>query len=488
MKQQPTARMPKAGIIILALSLIALVLFAGHSETGPPPAAAQNQLVWESDGQPDINENSEPTSGNKDSQLSQEFAPALTEEISTAADTDLWRLDDVYVEGYVCNGPSRQEHGAFGLRSLSLVCDGEFSPYGIRAVHAEGTMWIDYPDLLQGGQPAVFTAEAAGSMTWELTDSTKQGKATFSLGQHVSEKGLALLNLCHYDESVQKYGGATGSAEMQIGRQTCSYDSGVDFSRKNEVNIKFDLWAKAGDYYGFSMYGVSGRVTLTYKRCPDPNDCKPPDIARLGAEVIAPVVEYMGEEVPVGEMFFPETCPLPDGRSADDCASIIEMKNRAALYTKCVSNMAERLQALIQLIDFSKDKDMDMHMKQVVVYLANKKIAENCTLPRAATGDYELGLVLAQGAILLNNVLDGQTVDVSTPAGSAGTGKVGGFLTAYNPDTATATFQSHGAPLTVRPKTGPTLVLQPNQQVVVTSAGAGPVENLPHLYLPVQVR
>jgi hypothetical protein len=60
-------------------------------------------------------------------------------------------------------------------------------------------------------------------------------------------------------------------------------------------------------------------VTWTYRA----EQNTPVEEARLGAEVIAPVVTYQGEEVPVGEIFFPETCPLPFGRAADSCASNI---------------------------------------------------------------------------------------------------------------------------------------------------------------------
>jgi hypothetical protein len=85
--------------------------------------------------------------------------------------------------------------------------------------------------------------------------------------------------------------------------------------------------------------------------------------------------------------------------------------------------MANRLQALLQLVDFSKNKEENAAMKIAIAHLAIIKIAENCSLPRSATSDYELGLVLEQGAILLNNALDGQTVDIITPAGSAGTAR-----------------------------------------------------------------
>ena len=121
----------------------------------------------------------------------QETIP-VSDQSAPAADTDRWRLDDVYVKETVCQilyGPSREEYGAFGLQSVSPVCNGASLGKGIRTLHTEGTMRIGYPELLQGGQPAVFTAEADGSMTWELLDTTKTGTAWLELSQ--SSDGVA---------------------------------------------------------------------------------------------------------------------------------------------------------------------------------------------------------------------------------------------------------------------------------------------------------
>lgn len=208
----------------------------------------------------------------------QETIP-VADQGAPAADTDRWRLDDVYVNETVCQylyGPSREEYGAFGLQSVSPVCNGADLGKGIRTLHAEGTMRIGYPELMQGGQPAVFTAEADGSMTWELVDTTKSGSAWLELAQSVT--GLPLL--CRYAEYVRQDGGATGSAALRIGRQTCSYDPAVAFSGKNEVQVVFSFRSLAGRVQSWSMNGASGAVKLTYKRCPDPNNCPPPEIRR----------------------------------------------------------------------------------------------------------------------------------------------------------------------------------------------------------------
>ena len=214
-------------------------------------------------------------------------------------------------------GPSREEYGAFGLQSVSPVCNGASLGKGIRTLHTEGTMRIGYPELLQGGQPAIFTAEADGSMTWELVDTTKTGSAWLELAQSVT----GLPGLCKYAEYRRQDGGATGSAALRIDRQTCTYDPAAAFSGKNEVQIVFSFASLAGRVQSWSMDGANGAVKLTYKRCTDPNNCKPPEIRRpvlivpgiLGSYYYATADhQYLGPQ--------PGRAPGPGGhRSADAC-------------------------------------------------------------------------------------------------------------------------------------------------------------------------
>jgi hypothetical protein len=217
--------------------------------------------------------------GERSNQRPQESAPVAPDQSTPAANTDRWRLDDVYVKENVCQypyGPSREEYGAFGLQSVSPVCNGASLGNGIRTLHTEGTMRIGYPELMQGGQPAVFSAEADGSMAWELVDTTKTGTAWLELAQSVT----GLPGLCAYAEYRRQDGGATGSAALRIDRQTCSYDPATAFSGKNEVQIVFSVGSLAGRVQSWSMDGAAGAVKLTYKRCPDPNNCPPPEIRR----------------------------------------------------------------------------------------------------------------------------------------------------------------------------------------------------------------
>jgi hypothetical protein len=432
-KHQPIARMPKAGIAILALSLIALVLFAGHSQTGPPSAAAQNQLVWVRQEPPVINWKNAPTY--------YEYPEVDVKYGSftkyTLAETEI-------------------------IRESKLVDMGQFYYHVSFKSNFDRPPQIIYPDTN-------YKVRVEFSHTFTAGDFSKRSDAAqFNYYAPNRSDIVEPIYWFHYNPAAEHYDGPSSEWTINVKPP------------RNEGQT-FEMRATWGE----GAYGdPPANVTWTYRA----EQNTPVEEARLGAEVIAPVVKYQGEEVPVGEMFFPETCPLPGDRATDSCTSNITLSDRGRFDIKCVSNMANRLQALLQLVDFSKNKEENEAMKIAIAHLAIIKIAENCSLPRSATSDYELGLVLEQGAILLNNALDGQTVDIITPAGSAGTSKMGGFLTAYNPATNTATFQSHGAPLTVQPKTGPPLVLQPNQQVKVTSAGAGPVTGLPHLFLPLQVR
>lgn len=429
MKQQPTARMPRSAIAILALSLIALVLLAGHSESGPPPAAAQNQLVWVRQDPPVINFRDDPT---------------------------FWECP----EGVHCEG----SFWDYIIDETEIFKEERYVNNGLEHYHITLESVFDRP-------PQVMNP-----------GSRYQVRATFS---HSKVSGTPTYREClyfqYFDES------RPWLAEPPWEYAYCPWNEKFDGTASATWMLDPGWPFKEGDTFEVRAAWVGAfddpaNVTWTYRA----EQNAPGEEARLGVEVVAPVVEYMDEEVPVGEVFFPETCS--DGRAAETCAHVIRLIENGRLDCQCFSELESRLLLLLQLVDFSKDEDENAAMKIAIAHLATIKIAENCTLPRSATSDYELGLVLEQGALLLNNVLDGQTVEVNTPAGSAGTVKVGGFLTAYNPATNTATFQSHGAPLTVRPETGPPLELQPRQQVEVTAAGAGPVTDLPHLFLPLQIR
>jgi hypothetical protein len=228
-------------------------------------------------------------------------------------------------------------------------------------------------------------------------------------------------------------------------------------------------------------------VTWIYKA--EPANAVP----RLGVEVVQPTVKYRGEEVPPGETFFPETCPATNSQLAESyfCIDEIElMKPIANAYMDCVAeNADQRLWTLLLVID-------EEWAEKAIVLIYSYELVENCeyTGPESNANllsqedDYLLELALKEGAVQLHNEAGGQTVSVDTQLGTAVAAMQGAFLTAYNPDTNVATFRAYSTPLTLQPTSGPDLVLQPNQEVKLTSEGFGSVSELPHLYLPMLTR
>lgn len=215
-------------------------------------------------------------------QRPQQPVPAAAAQNAPAADTDMWRLDDVYVREWECSDNQiRDEHGAFGLQSVSVACDFERSDYKGKT---RGTMTISYPDLMQGGQPATFAAQANGSMEWELNGWwMSEPSARLRLVMTPESK---FRNVCKHEEISEQEGGMTGSASLQVDRLTCTYEPVKDFLGANEVWIFFNVfptvrwWERTVSGGSYVSRGSEARVILIYKRCSDPNDCRPPEIRR----------------------------------------------------------------------------------------------------------------------------------------------------------------------------------------------------------------
>ena len=203
------------------------------------------------------------------------------EPVAPAADTDKWRLDDVYVTEWDCSKIIRDEHSAFGLQIVSAACDFAGSD---ASGNAKGTLSISYPDLMQGGQPATFSAQANGSMQWELNGWwMSEPSARLRLVMSPENK---FKNVCRYEEISEQEGGMTGSASLRVDRLTCNYDPATDFAGANEMWMYFNLyptvrwWERTVSGGSYVSKGSQARVILIYKRCSDPNDCKPPEIRR----------------------------------------------------------------------------------------------------------------------------------------------------------------------------------------------------------------
>lgn len=217
-------------------------------------------------------------------------------------------------------------------------------------------------------------------------------------------------------------------------------------------------------------------VTWTYKAEPAY------EVEQLGAEVVAPVVEYKGDEVSPGETFYPDTCTLPDGRAAP-CGEAIDLVDAAAIRFKCASlEQYDRLLFLLKLLDIFPDESLRFY-----VFLV--KMKDFCGLAAGRDGDdFRIGLALERGAFLLDSAAVGQSIYVHTALGTATADQPGAFAAGYQPDIRRATFRAYSAPLAIQPATGAPLTLQTGRQVSLTDAGFSPVTELPRALLPLAIR
>ena len=206
------------------------------------------------------------------------------------------------------------------------------------------------------------------------------------------------------------------------------------------------------------------------------------EVEQLGAEVVAPVVTYQGEEVAPGETFFPGTCALPDGRSVP-CDYTIGLADKGAIEFTCV--LLEKHDQLLLILEM-----LDVPIQQQEgFYLSLWQHKERCGLNgQRGEGDYQIGLVLQEGGLLLEDVAADQKTSVTTELGTATASRRGAFAVTFQPDSRLADFLAFSAPLTIQPVTGQPLSLQPGQQVRLTATGFNPVTPLRQVYLPVTIR
>jgi hypothetical protein len=403
--------------------MIALVLVAAHSQTHPPPAAAQSQLVWVRQDPPVINQRNDPT---------------------------FWECP----EGVHCEG----SFWDYIVDETEIIKEERYVNNGHEYYHIIVKSQFDRPpQVINPGSR--YKVRASFSHSWVSGTPTYRECLYFQY-HSLSRPWLAEppweFAYCPWADSFD----GTASAEWML-------DPGWPFKEGDTFQITAD-W----------IFDDPANVTWTYRAEP----ATPADETRLGAEVIAPVVSYQGEEVAPEETFFPGTCDFPLNRSSEPCANTIELEERAKLNLKCVRlDKLGRLMLIVELLDLEKIP--------AAVWAKYYKLARDCEQTSArADDDFGLGLYLEQGGLLLTNTIAGQTVDVATPLATATTTRPGAFVAGFNPATQAATFRAFSVPLTVRPNTGAPLILEPYEGVELTADGFGPVDELPHIFLPLQIR
>lgn len=462
MKNQPVDRFPKAATACVTLLLITIAILAGHGETHATPiaeinpafqplqaidgddetvplamnAASAEGLIWVRQEPAVINANNDPL---RYDATEDRFKGTFTE--YTVGETNIG-MHDRYVdhgwEGYNVTINSLFDRPPIVLNPpLRYKIRASFSHDGI---HNPGS-------------------GSVGAQFWYSSD------------WGILEPSNEVLGYYPFDD----WWDGTSSKEWML--------SAPPATREGETfEVSAGWWNCA-----------PCNVTWTYKA--EPANA----VERLGVEVVQPVVSYQDEEVPPGETYFPETCPDSTSRAATtDCSYQQEMEERAEVLFKCLEGLGgrERLMLLLQLVRLQKDPDDDTFIKLVIVLIADVKLAENCGYKVGSShvyqqeqgNAYQLDLTLEQGAMLLDNVLDGQTIGVNTPLGTVAAATQGAFLTGYNPNTRIATFRAYSAPLTLQAMNGTKLILQPPQEVELTSKGFGPVTKLPHSFLPMLIR
>ncbi len=213
------------------------------------------------------------------------------------------------------------------------------------------------------------------------------------------------------------------------------------------------------------------------------------EVERLGIEVVRPVVTYQGEEVPPGDMYFPETCPSTSIHADEPCDEQQQLEEKAKIALFCTRGL-RRLRALLllELLDLTESGGFDLAIVKLKAYGFEEKCGALAGQQADQADGYRLDLGLEEGAVQLSNAIAGQTISVDTALGTATTSAQDALIVAYNPKSNTAAFRAFATPLTLQPKTGAKKILQPYQQVELTAKGFGPVKELPHLFLPVLLK
>lgn len=423
MSNYQARRFPPVLGCVLALLFVTLALTAGLGASGAAPA--ESDLVWVRQDPPNINSRNDPT---------------------------FWECP----EGVHCEG----SFWDYILDETEIIKEERYINNGHEYYHIILRSVFDRP-------PRVMNPGSRYAVRANFSHSKVSGTPTYAeclYFQYHDESRPWLADppwehaYCPWHEDFD----GTASAEWVL-------DPGWPFKEGDTFQVRAD-W----------IFDDPANVTWTYRA----EKANLEDDARLGAEVVAPVVEYQGDEVLPGEMFFPETCAIPLNRSPVGCENQVELDERARLELKCARlEGIGKLLLIVDLLDLEDDNAV------AIWWSIYSRMAEECGLTSArADADFQLGLFLAQGGLLLTNAVADQTVDIATPLATVTTSYPGAFVAGYNPDSDIAIFQSYSAPLTVQPASGAPLVLQPRQQVEVTAAGAGPVTDLPHVFLPLQIR
>ncbi len=139
----------------------------------------------------------------------------------------------------------------------------------------------------------------------------------------------------------------------------------------------------------------------TARRAISPGRTRRPAIAvdQLAAQVVAPVVTYQGEEVPPGEVFFPESCDPSLIRSSVDWRT--RFTRGSQIQAQCAR--VQGVGRLLLIVDLMKIEDDYAIAYGWSLYY---KMAEGCGLTSArADDDFQLGLFLSQGGLLLTNTI-----------------------------------------------------------------------------------
>jgi hypothetical protein len=414
MRSQSRHRFPKAAVAVALLVLAAVI---GQAATGPtsagPAPTAPAELVWVRQDAPVINVNDDPTFGE---------AP-----------------------------PGDRFEGSFWeyiVDETAIIYEERYVDHGYEYYHITLRSQFDRPPLVINPP-----------LRYKLT-ATAGHSATKAEGA----EGVGFQFWYNSDD-----------ATVEPREVLAYYPWSPNFNGQNrkEWMVSAPEPRQAGDT--FTLYASwwncpPCNVTWTYKA--EPANA----VEQLGIEVIAPVVEYQGEAVPPGEVFFPETCAQPlDSDPA--CHYPITLEDKAKIEFQCVGGNQELLLARLNL------------RKVLLLWVLGFQLDDNCQLVgRAMASDYELGFVLQEGDMLMDNVINGQTITVHTPPGTAAAGKPGAFAAGYDPASETAVFEAFSAPLAIEAKSGGSLTLAPAHRVELTETGFGPVTPLPEIFLPAQMR
>lgn len=204
----------------------------------------------------------------------------------------------------------------------------------------------------------------------------------------------------------------------------------------------------------------------------------------LGVLVTDPGVSYDGRARPPGDVIYLRGCPAL-GRNSP-CSPLLRLARPAGSppwasaggALLCVDRATRAIGAVAEAYPDRPGASPELSLMTATLGSCDPSAGDP-----GAGGGSSLNISLHRGAARLTNGEAGRMISLDAQVGWATLDGPGAFVAAYDVATHTAEFAALGAPLALLPLGLPGMTLGPDQAVVMTGGGFGPVRDLPRAYL-----